>query len=124
MPKKYDTVVEYINYQPQPQQNLLVQLRTIISKNAPTATQLISYNMPAFKLGKMLLYYAAYKNHIGLYPASSTVFTQFATELQQYPTSKGTIQLKLDKPLPTALLKKIIKFRVKENLVKSTLQKK
>ena len=74
--------------------------------------------MPAFKLNGVLVYFAAFKNHIGFYPTSSGV-AEFKKELSQYEVSKGTIRFPLDKPIPLDLIKKIVKYRVKENVDKS-----
>jgi len=82
---------------------------------APEAVEVISYQMPAFKLNGILVYFAAFKNHIGFYPTSSGI-EQFKKELSPYKWSKGAVQFPLDKPIPFALVKKIVIFRVKENL--------
>ena len=74
--------------------------------------------MPAFRLNGVLVYFAAFKNHIGFYPTSSGV-AEFKKELSQYEVSKGTIRFPLDKPIPLDLIKKIVKYRVKENMDKS-----
>ena len=96
-------------------QQFLAQLRATIMKYAPGVIEQISYGMPAFKLNsKPLVYFAAYKNHIGFYPGASPIKV-FKNELKDYKTSKGTIQFSLDKPLPQALVKKIVKYKVKEN---------
>jgi uncharacterized protein YdhG (YjbR/CyaY superfamily) len=94
-------------------QKKLTQLRQLIAKAAPNATEVISYNMPAFKQHKVLVYYAAYKSHIGFYPTGKPIVV-FAQEMLPYKTSKGAIQFELDKPLPVALIKKIVKFRIQE----------
>ena len=110
---------EYCNGFPKETQQLLAQLRTTIRKCAPGAIEIISYGMPAFKLNnKPLVYFAAYKNHIGFYPGASPVIV-FKNELKVYKTSKGAIQFPLDKPLPLALVKKIVKYKVSENIVKA-----
>jgi len=114
MPAKYNTVDEYIASYPREVQALLEQMRMTIKKAAPKAEECISYSMPAFKLNGMLVWYAAFKNHIGLYPRGSGIDV-FAKELSKYKTSKGTVQFPLDKPLPLALIAKIVKYRVKEN---------
>ncbi|MCX8020690.1 MAG: DUF1801 domain-containing protein, partial [Chitinophagaceae bacterium] len=92
-----------------------------IKQVAPQATETISYNIPTFKLNKNLVHYAAYKQHIGFYPTSSPM-TVFKDELTKYKTSKGAIQFPIDKPLPTTLIKKIVKFRVKEDMAKHQTQ--
>ena len=96
---------------------MLDSLRETILQAAPKAEEVISYNMPAFKLKKVLVYYAAHKEHIGFYPTSSPI-KFFKDELAKYKTSKGAIQCPIDKRLPTTLIKKIVTFRVQETLEK------
>lgn len=107
----------YIALQPDAVRPLLQQFREAIRKGAPEAQETISYQMPAFKFHGMLVYFAAWKNHIGFYPVSSGV-SAFKDQLEPYKIAKGTIQFPLDKPLPLALITKIVQFRVKENLDK------
>lgn len=95
-------------------QQLLQQMRETIKQVAPTATETISYNIPTFKLHKILVHYAAYKSHIGFYPTSFPM-TLFKDELAIYKTSKGAIQFPIDKALPISLIKKIVQFRVDED---------
>jgi uncharacterized protein YdhG (YjbR/CyaY superfamily) len=83
----------------------------------------ISYQMPAFKYHGMLVYFAAWKNHIGFYPVSSAI-SKFKKELSAYEMAKGSVKFPLDKPVPFALITKIVKFRVKENLEKAKLKSK
>jgi uncharacterized protein YdhG (YjbR/CyaY superfamily) len=88
-----------------------------VQKIAPEAEGKISYNMPAYFLGGRLVYFCAFKKHIGFYPASMIVFRKFKDELKAFKQSgKGTIQFPYDEPLPVELIKKIILFRVKENM--------
>lgn len=97
-------------------QESLVKLRATISKAAPTAEEKMSYAIPTFFLGgKNLVHFAAYENHIGFYPAPAGI-AAFTKELKPYKTSKGAVQFPLDKPLPLALIAKIVKFRVSQNL--------
>lgn len=103
-------------------QTKLQQLRKAILQAAPKSVELISYNMPAFKQNTNLVYYAAYQKHIGLYPTAKPLIV-FAEELTQFKTSKGAIQFPIDKPLPIALIKKIVRYRVKEDAEKQTLKK-
>ena len=110
----FQTVDEYIDSFPKNVRDKLTKLRRCIRQNAPEAVELISYNMPAFKLKRILVYYAAHKEHIGLYPMSSAI-TVFRDQLADYKTSKGTIQFPLDKEIPEELVRKIVQFRVKEN---------
>ncbi len=93
----------------------LQQLRKIIHTVAPDANEKISYGIPTFYLHGNLVHFAAYRNHIGFYPSSSGVLA-FAQELTSYKTSRGTVQFPLGQPLPVELIKKIVAFRVTENL--------
>ena len=116
---KFKSVDEYISLQPKNVKPLLQQLRKTIKEAAPDSEELISYNMPGYKLKGMLVYFAAWKEHIGFYGASSTLVEKFKKDLSGYELSKGTIKFPLDQPLPLALITKIVKFRVKENLEKA-----
>ncbi|MBK8952647.1 MAG: DUF1801 domain-containing protein [Chitinophagaceae bacterium] len=118
------TTDQYIAQFPKVIQALLLQARDIIKKAAPQAEEVISYGMPAFRQQGMLVYYAAWKSHIGLYPASSATFKKFEKELAAYTTSEGAIQFSYEKKLPIRLVTAIVKFRVKENLEKAVLKKK
>jgi len=109
----------YIALFPQKIQRLLKQLRKTIKSAAPDAEELISYQMPAYKyLGRPLVYFAGYENHIGFYatPSANIIFKK---ELALYKTGKGSIQLPVDKPLPPALITKIVKYRLAENIKKA-----
>jgi len=123
MMKTYENIDAYIADFPADKQQLLKQMRTIIQKAAPKAVEKISYGMPCFFQEGNLVYFAAMKNHMGFYPSSSGV-ANFTQELKAYVTSKGAIQLPLDKPLPVKLITMIVKFRVLENLEKAALKKK
>ena len=120
---KFKTVDEYFSAFPPKTRNILKGLRKTIREVAPQAEELISYNMPAFKLHGMLVYYAAYDQHIGFYPTSSPMKV-FKDELADYKTSKGAIQFPIEKTIPATLVKKIVRFRVKENLEKEAKKKK
>ena len=113
--KKYTTVDEYIAAQPENAAKLLKQMRELIRQAAPQAKELVSYNMPAFKTGRMLVYYAAHKAHIGFYPASVVAMNAFAPELTEYKTSKGAIQFPFEKGIPEALVGNIVRYRLDEN---------
>jgi uncharacterized protein YdhG (YjbR/CyaY superfamily) len=108
---------EYISFHPESVRIQLEKLRQTICKAAPKAEEVISYQMPAFKLNGMLVYFAAYKNHIGFYPTGSGI-AAFKKELAPYETSKGTVRFPIDQPLPLGLIGKIVKFRAKQNLEK------
>jgi uncharacterized protein YdhG (YjbR/CyaY superfamily) len=112
---KYETVDEYIATFPKNVQAVLQEVRLAIKEAAPEAKEAISYQMPAFKLNGILVWFAAHKNHIGFYPRVSAI-EAFKKELSGYEVSKGTVKFPLDKPIPLDLVKKIVKFRVKENL--------
>jgi uncharacterized protein YdhG (YjbR/CyaY superfamily) len=120
---KYKTVDQYISDFPKHVQVMLQEMRSIIKKVAPQAEEVISYNMPAFRLDGMLVYYAGNKAHIGFYPMPAAIIA-FKKELQSYVTSKGAIQFPLDKKLPVTLIKDIVKFRVLENKEKKKLKAK
>lgn len=106
----------YLSLQPENVQIKLEKLRQIIKTAAPGAEEVISYGMPAFRLNGMLVYFAGFKNHYSFFPGNSSLIATMAEELKDYKTSKGTIQFELDKPVPVALIKKIVKARVMENL--------
>jgi len=114
---KFKDVDEYIAKSPKEIRKTLVEIRKTIHEAAPYATERISYGMPAFVLNGNLVYFAAFKNHIGFYPTSSSIVV-FKKELSPYKTSRGAIQFPIDKPIPYPLITKIVKFRVKENLEK------
>ena len=117
--KQPTTIDEYIAGCPPDVQPLLEKVRAAIRKAAPHATEAISYQMPTFKLQGNLIHFAGYNHHIGLYPGSRPIEV-FRDELSKYKTSKGTVQLPLDKPIPAGLIGKITKFCVKRNLDKAT----
>jgi uncharacterized protein YdhG (YjbR/CyaY superfamily) len=114
----FKNIDEYISIQTPEVQVLLEQMRTTIKKAAPKAEEVISYNMPAFKYHGMLVYFAAYKNHIGFY-ATPTGHSEFKKELSVYKQGKGSVQFPLNKPLPLDLITDIVNFRIKENLKKA-----
>jgi uncharacterized protein YdhG (YjbR/CyaY superfamily) len=113
----FKDIDSYILAQPIEVRERLEAIRHAIKSAAPKAEEVISYNMPAFKLHGMLVYFAVFKHHIGFYPFT-TAITEFQKELSVYKGAKGSVQFPLDKPVPITLIKKIIKFRVKENLEK------
>ncbi len=118
MRQHYKTIDEYIKTFPKDIQTILEKMRQTIKQNAPEAKETISYQMPTFKLnGKNLVHFAAFKEHIGFYPTPSGI-DSFEKELASYRTGKGTLQFPLDKPIPFGLVKKVVIFRVKENLKK------
>jgi len=106
---------EYIKGWPKDIQAKLQAMRETIQKAAPDAEEAISYAMPTFKLNGNLVHFAAYQNHVGFYPVPSGM-KEFEKELSVYKSGKGSAQFPHDQPLPLALVTKIVKFRVKENL--------
>jgi uncharacterized protein YdhG (YjbR/CyaY superfamily) len=108
------TVDDYVAGLPNPARSGLSQLRQAIRSVVPRqSTEVISYRIPAFKDGGILVWYAAFANHVSLFPGGS-VLTRFGEELKTFKTSKGTIQFPLDAPLPIGLIKRIVKARVAE----------
>jgi uncharacterized protein YdhG (YjbR/CyaY superfamily) len=106
----------YIATFPKDIQEILIKIRKTILEKAPLAIESMSYGMPAYKTnGKPLVYFAAYKNHIGFY-ATPQGHTEFAKELSKYKSGKGSVQFPIDKPIPYDLIARIVEFRVKENL--------
>ncbi|HKZ95220.1 MAG TPA: DUF1801 domain-containing protein [Candidatus Bathyarchaeia archaeon] len=109
------TMDEYVAKFPKNVRDVLQELRRVIRESAPKAEETISYGIPTFDLnGRHLVHFAAYKNHVGFYPTSSGI-KAFKKELSPFKTSRGTAQFPLSKPIPFDLVKKIVKFRVKEN---------
>ncbi|MBK8980976.1 MAG: DUF1801 domain-containing protein [Ignavibacteria bacterium] len=122
--KKPADIDGYIAAFPEEIRILLKKIRETFRKAAPGAVEAISYGVPAFKLnGKDVVYFAAFKKHIGIYPAPRGV-EEFKKELAEYKGGKGTVQFPLDKPLPLSLISRIVKYRVKENLQKTKVLKK
>ncbi|MCX6554203.1 MAG: DUF1801 domain-containing protein [Candidatus Aminicenantes bacterium] len=111
---KIKSMNEYIVAFPKDVRKILRELRAAIKAVAPGAGETISYGIPTFFLNGNLVHFAAYKKHIGFYPTSSGIRT-FKKELSPYKTSTGTVQFPIDKPLPLALIKKMVRFRVVEN---------
>jgi len=112
LPKSID---EYIAGFPHDVRAILESMRATIRKAAPGAEEKISYQIPAFTLKGNLVYFAAFKKHIGFYP-TSTGIARFKKELSAYRSAKGSVQFPLDRPIPYGLIGKIVKFRVGENL--------
>jgi uncharacterized protein YdhG (YjbR/CyaY superfamily) len=113
--KVYATIDDYIASFPENVQTILQEMRCAIKDAAPDAEEVISYQMPAFRLNGILVWFAAFKNHIGFFPKVSAI-EAFKKDLSGYELSKGTIRFPLDNPLPIDLVQKIVKLRVKENL--------
>ena len=114
---------EYIAGFPKDIQKILEDVRATIRKAAPEAKEAIKYAMPTFVLNGNLVHFAAFKNHIGFYPAPTGI-EAFKKELSPYHGGKGSIQFPIDSPVPLALISKIVKFRVKKNLEKAKSKEK
>jgi len=108
------TVDEYMADLPEKEREVLSVIRKTIRATAPKAEEAISYGMPGYKYHGMLVYFAAFKNHLSFFPGSSTI-DQFGEEVKKYKTSKGTLQFTVDKPITSSLVKKIVKARMKQN---------
>ncbi len=117
MVKEIIAIDSYIAQFPKEVQVLLERMRTTIRKAAPNSTETISYRMPAFKMGGILVWFAAHKNHIGFYPREQTI-KSFIKELEPYKKSKGSVRFPFDEPLPLTLVRKIVEFRVKQESAK------
>jgi uncharacterized protein YdhG (YjbR/CyaY superfamily) len=114
--KKYATVDEYLADVAAKERAILRKIRGTVKSIVPEAGEKISYGMPAFTYHGNLLYYGAMKSHLSLFPGSKSVIEKFATELKPFDASSpGTIRFTADKPLPVALLKKIVRARMAEN---------
>lgn len=108
-------VQQYIALFPKDIQEILEKMRMTIREAAPESEETISYGMPTFKCKGNLVHFAAFKNHIGFYPAPSGI-SAFKKELSGYKSAKGSVQFPIDQPIPWPLIRKIVKFRVKENV--------
>lgn len=109
-----DNVDEYLNQFPKEIAEKLTKIRNTIKKAAPKAEERISYSMPAYKGNRYLVYFAAFKSHIGFYPTASGI-EAFKKELSTYKTSKGAVQFPLDSQIPYDLISRITRFRVQED---------
>jgi uncharacterized protein YdhG (YjbR/CyaY superfamily) len=116
--KTYNTIDEYIALFPEEVQRKLREIRAVIKAAAPDAQERISYQMPAFTFHGNLVYFAAFKNHIGFYPLPQGI-EEFKGELSVYKGAKGSVQFPMDQPIPYDLITKIVKFRAKGNLDKA-----
>jgi uncharacterized protein YdhG (YjbR/CyaY superfamily) len=114
---KCRNVDEYISMFSKDTQKILEKIRQVIKENAPQAKEIISYQMPAYKLKRIIVYFAAHTNHIGFYPTSSAI-TAYKKALVSYAPSKGSVKFPFDKPIPYYLIRKIVKYRVKEDSMK------
>jgi len=121
--KTPETIDEYISKFPPEVQDLLQRLRNVIKESAPDAIEKISWQMPTFVLYGNLVHFAAFKNHIGFYPAPSGI-NAFQEELSEYKGAKGSVQFPIGKPLPYELISRIVKFRVAENIKEADIKSK
>ena len=113
----FKSIDAYVKTQTKASQAVLKQVRDVIRKAVPKADEVISYQIPAFKLqGTAVIYFAAWKEHFSLYPATDRVQTTFKQELAPYALSKGTIRFPLEQKVPTGLIARIAKLRAKETL--------
>ncbi len=110
-PKDVD---DYISWFPEETQKLLAEIRSLIRTNASEAEETISYNIPAYKLNGILIYFAGFQKHVSMYPAPREN-EAFMAELSNYKGGKGTLQFPLNKPLPVDLIRRIILFRKENN---------
>ena len=118
------TVDDYISNFPKDVQLRLEKVRATIRKAAPGAVEKISYRIPAFQLnGRYLIYFAAFKSHLGMYPAP-VGNPEFKTDLAVYKSGKATAKFPFDKPIPVGLITRIVKFKIKENLARAAAKKK
>lgn len=120
---KANNIDSYIKAFPEEVQQLLEQIRTTIIKVAPDAEETIKYAMPTFTLNGNLVHFAAFQNHIGFYPAPTGI-EEFKKDLAVYKGGKGSVQFRLDEPLPLELITKIVAFRVAANRQKAITKKK
>ena len=110
------SVDDYLAALPEEPRAVLAKLRTTIKAAAPETTETISYQMPAFKdHGRFLVSYAAFKDHCSLFPASKAVMESLGEELKPYFSGRGTLHFTVDKPIPSALVERIVKARIEEN---------
>ena len=115
---QFANIDEYIALFPEEIKEILTNIRKLIKENAPEASEKISYQMPTFFLNGNLIHFAAFKNHIGLYP-TPTGIDAFKEELSKYKGAKGSVQFPLDQPIPYDLIKRIVRYRVAESTTKA-----
>jgi uncharacterized protein YdhG (YjbR/CyaY superfamily) len=119
---KFSNVDEYIGLYPGPIRKGLELIRKTIKQAAPEAEETISYQMPAYRLNGMLVFFGATKTHFGFYPTSSPIQV-FKEQLKAYDTSKGTVRFPFDQPIPTKLIAAIVKWRIMEDKTKNRKRK-
>ena len=116
---KPKTIDDYINHFDNATKDILQKIRLCIHQSVPDAIETISYGMPGFKFKEIIVYFAAWKNHIGFYPTPSGI-EKFTHELAEYEISKGAIKFYYNKPIPYNLIEKITKYRYEEILLNSS----
>lgn len=121
--KQFKTIDEYISTFPEDVRNILNTLRQTIKEVAPDAQETINYQIPTFTLHGNLVHFAAFKNHIGFYPTPSGM-EAFKEELSSYKSAKGSVQFPIDQALPLPLIRRIVEYRVKENMERKQKRKK
>ena len=121
--RHFETMDEYIAAFPKDVGDILNSLRRAIKETAPEAEEAISYQIPTFRLNGNLVHFAAFEKHIGFYPTPAGI-EAFKKELARYKMAKGSVQFPIDQPLPLPLIRKIVKYRVKENLERKPKKKK
>ena len=112
--KKFITVQEYIDSFSGIQKELLMKMRTEVKDAAPEAEEVISYGMPAYKINRVFVYFALYAKHIGFYPTGEGI-EAFKEQLTAYKSSKGAVQFPLDKPLPEALIREMVRYKMQRD---------
>ena len=120
--RQFKTMDEYINTFPEDVQSILNELRQTIKEAAPEAEETINYQIPTFTLHGNLVHFAAFENHIGFYPTPSGM-EAFKKELSSYKGAKGSVQFPIDQPLPLPLIRRIVEYRVKENMERKPKKK-
>jgi len=116
--KRHASVGDYIRSSPAPARRLLRRLRAVIREAAPEASQRISYGMPAFFQDGVLVYFAAFESHVGLYGGARSLGA-LESQARRYRTGKGTLRFPLDRPIPAALVKRIVTLRVRQNAARA-----
>jgi len=120
--RQFKTMDEYINTFPEDVQRILNELRQTIREAAPEAQETINYQIPTFTLNGNLVHFAAFPNHIGFYPTPSGM-EAFKKDLSGYKGAKGSVQFPIQEPLPLPLIRRIVEYRVKENVERKQKQK-
>jgi uncharacterized protein YdhG (YjbR/CyaY superfamily) len=116
-----DTVTAYLTRVPKDARAALRNLRRDIRAAAPAAAETIAWGMPAFRQGKLLVGYAAFKDHCSFFPMSGSIISRYSAALRGYTTTKGSIHFTLEKPLPAALVRRIVRARIAETQSRQTI---